>query len=320
MIAKIEKSFPVVIVTVAIIAVISPPLFLWIKPHIPVFLGIIMFCIGLTLEPADFVKVFNLRWQIISLSILKYLLMPLLAFGIAISFGLSQVDFAGLMIISACPGGTAAAVMSYLSRSNVALTVVLTFLTTLLSPIVTPVIIYIFLHKYVPIPITQIASTIFWIVLFPLFDGLILRKLLGKRVDFLRPALPLVSMLAITLLIACIVAMNHKNLLALPILVATVVLINNLLGLLMGYAIAKKLFGFKPKDCRSVAFEFGMLDTGMAVMLALKFFGVATALAGALYSAIQNITGALLVKVLTPGNERKNILRKGEINDQIKQI
>ena len=162
----------------------------------------------------------------------------------------------------------------------------------------TPLVIYIFLHKYVPIPLGQIASTIFWIVLFPLFDGLILRKLLGKKIDIIKPALPLVSMTAIALLIACIVAMNHKNIIALPFLAGFAVLTDNLLGLLIGYCIAKKLFGFRAENCRSVAFEFGILDTGMAVVLATKFFGTATALTGALFSAIQNITGALLVRIL----------------------
>ena len=127
MIPKIEKTFPLAIVGISALAIFSPSLFLWIKPHIPVFLGIVMFCIGLTLETGDFIKVFSLRWQILALAVLKYLIMPLLAYVIAVSFGLSRDDFVGLMIISACPGGTAAAVMSYLSRSNVALTVVLTF-------------------------------------------------------------------------------------------------------------------------------------------------------------------------------------------------
>ncbi|HVV68244.1 MAG TPA: bile acid:sodium symporter family protein [Gammaproteobacteria bacterium] len=310
MISKIEKTFPLVIIVVSALAIFSPELFLWIKPHIPMFLGIVMFSIGLTLETGDFVKVFSLRWQIAALAILKYLIMPILAYLIAVVFGLSQTDFMGLIIISACPGGTAAAVMSYLSKSNVVLTVVLTLLTTLLSPIVTPIIIYVFLHKYVPIPLTQIASTIFWIVLFPLFDGLVLRRLLGKKVEAIKPVLPLVSMTAITLLIACIVAMNHQNILALPFLAGFAVLTDNLLGLTIGYSIAKKLFGFNAKNCRSVAFEFGILDTGMAVVLATKFFGVATALCGALFSAIQNVTGACLVRVLQSDSQHLNIRRK----------
>lgn len=300
MLLKIEKLFPIAIIAVCLLAVISPGLFLWVKPHIPLSLGIIMFCVGLTLNTGDFAKVFKLRWQILLLAVLKYLLMPLLAYIIAVSFRLPKNDFVGLMIISACPGGTAAAVMSYLSRANVALTVVLTFFTTLLSPLVTPIIIYLFLHKYVPIPLGQIASTIFWVVLFPLMDGLILRKLLGKRIDVVKPALPVVAMLAIILIIGCVVAMNQKNILGLPILATLAVLVNNLLGLALGYFIAKKLCKFNPENCRSVAFEFGILDTGMAVMLAIKFFGAATALCGALYSAIQNITGALLVRIMRP--------------------
>lgn len=49
--------------------------------------------------------------------------------------------------IGSCPGGAAANVMSYLSRGNVALTVMLTFGTTLLAPIAMPALVYYFLHN-----------------------------------------------------------------------------------------------------------------------------------------------------------------------------
>lgn len=292
----LEKRFPLLIVTIAIIAITCPQLFLWIQPHISILLGIIMFCIGLTLDENDFKKVFALRNQIVILTLLKYLSLPLIAFLIAFLLRLPKNEFVGLMIISACPGGTAASVMSYLSKSNVALTVSLTFLTTLVSPIVTPVIIYLSLDQHISIPIKDMMATIFWIVLFPLVDGLLLRKLLKQKIRVFKPILPFISMIAISLLIACVVAINHGRIRSIPIIATLAVLLVNLFGLLIGYLAAKILFKFDAKNANAIAFEFGILDTGMAVMLAAKFFGVSTSLCGALFSAVQNITGIGLIK------------------------
>lgn len=296
MFSRIEKNFPLVIVLVSVAALIHPQLFLWVKSLIAFFLGLIMFCIGLTLSTDDFKQVFKLRWQIVALAILKYTLLPFLAYFIGFMLHLSNNDLIGLMIISACPGGTAAGVMSYLSRSNVALTVVLTLVTTVLSPLVTPLIIYLFLHKHVPIPVKGMAIAIFWVVLFPLLDGFIVRKFLKSKIEFFKPILPLISIAAISLIIGCVVALNHLAIQTMPVLATLAVTFDNFLGLALGYLLAKKLLKLSKEDVRAVSFEFGILDTGMAVMLAVKFFGVATSLCAAIFSAMQNITGAVLTR------------------------
>ncbi|MDE4940650.1 bile acid:sodium symporter family protein, partial [Francisella tularensis subsp. holarctica] len=62
-------------------------------------------------------------------------------------FGLSLTALIGLVIVGACPGGTASGVMALLARENISLVVSLTFLTTLLAPIFMQLIIYFFFSK-----------------------------------------------------------------------------------------------------------------------------------------------------------------------------
>ena len=78
---------------------------------------------GMTLRVEDFVVVVQ-RWRLIALGLLvQYSVMPLLALGIGCSLRLPSELIAGYVLLSACPGGTASNVVTYLARGNVALSV-----------------------------------------------------------------------------------------------------------------------------------------------------------------------------------------------------
>ena len=292
--------FIFLIIFMTVVAVIQPLLFIPLKPFIPFLLGVIMFGIGLTLKAADFKLVFNFKKQIIFSIGLKYLILPPVTYLIAKLIHLPNEDIIGLLMVSAAPGGTAAAIMSFLAGANVALTVVLTFITTILAPLIMPTIIYIFLHKIIMIPFTGMATSIFWIVLFPLSDGLIVRKLIGeKNIIKIQDIIPWVSLIAVAVIISCVVALNHQRILILPMIQLIAVLLVNLSGIAIGYFVARKILKLDHKNSQSISFEYGLQDSGLAVVLASKFFGVGTALCGALYSVVQNISGVIIVKMFT---------------------
>lgn len=286
------------IVLIVIMALLQPHWFMNIKSYIPSLLGLIMFGIGLTLQSHEFKQVYKLKWQITMLIILKYILLPLFALCLVKLFNLSDTDLIGLILVSVAPGGTSAAIMSFLARANVALTIVLTFVTTIVAPLLMPALVYIYLHKYITISFHEMATSIFWIVLFPLSDGLILRRILGeRRIASILPIVPIISMCAVLLIIACVVSLNQQRILHLPLLLLLAILILNLGGITIGYFTARFILRYSHTSALAVGFEFGLQDSGLAVVLATKFFGIASALAGALFSVIQNITGPLMVNV-----------------------
>ncbi len=172
----IPSLFVICVIATCAISLAKPDLFIWFKPYISILLGIIMFGMGLTLETADFKSVLQLRFKIIWLVVIKYLTMPAITYAIGYVFKLPHEQLIGLVLVSACPGGTAAAVMSYLARANVVLTLVLTLLTTVLSPILIPMITYIFFHKYINIDVTKMAEKSVDA------DGRIVRKTAGMPV------------------------------------------------------------------------------------------------------------------------------------------
>ena len=71
------------------------------------------------------------------------------------------------------------------------------------------------------------------------------------------------------------------------------VLLHNGLGLLGGYA-GSRLLRLPETDCRTIAIEVGMQNSGLGVALALKYLSPLAALPGALFSIWHNIVGALL--------------------------
>ncbi|MCP3966710.1 MAG: bile acid:sodium symporter family protein [Lentisphaerae bacterium] len=291
----IEKNFALLAILFSIIAMIYPESFTWAKPHIPKFLGIIMFGMGITLKFSDFKGVWKNKKLIVAGIIMQYTIMPMLAVIISLILNLPKELMAGMIIVGACPSGTASNVISYMGKANLALSVTLTLCTTLLAPILTPLIIYTILSHKITIPFWSMVYSIFWIVLFPLIDGLIIRHFLYNRIKKIIPVFPSISIICIVILIACIVGLNQKLLLTLPLLIFMAVILHNGWGLGLGYFIAKLLKAGEA-EARTLAFKVGLQNSGLGVSLASQFFTASTALPSTIFSLWHNISGVILAK------------------------
>lgn len=289
----IERHFLLLAIVLSVAAFVQPVLFTWMKAHIALSLGIIMFGMGLTLEFSDFAAAIR-NYKAVGLGVLlQYTVMPVLAVGISTLFGLPQEAVVGMVVVGACPGGTASNVIAHLAKANVALSVTMTLISTCLAPILTPLIIYLLLNQQIEIPFLPMVKSVFWIVIFPLVDGLVLRRLLKQRLNPLLHVFPSISILVISMLVACIIGLNRDMLASFPLLVFIAVALHNLGGLGAGYG-AGRLAGFSHRDSLTMAIEVGMQNSGLGVALATKYFGIASALPGALFSLWHNISGIFL--------------------------
>ena len=146
---------------------------------------------------------------------------------------------------------------------------------------------------WVPVDMGGLFWSIVKIVLVPVLLGLLLHHFQRGLVDRLMPFLPLASALVITLVIAGIIAVNAQNILSAGPAIFAAVIAHNLLGLAVGWFAACRL-RFAPPRRRALAIEIGTQNSGLATALALAHFTPAAAIAGALFSVWQNISGALL--------------------------
>ena len=79
----------VIVLAVAALALFVPGSCLWIRTSwINYLLMLVMFGMGLTLRPEDFVIVFKQPKNIVTGCLAQFTIMPLLAFGLGRAFGL----------------------------------------------------------------------------------------------------------------------------------------------------------------------------------------------------------------------------------------
>jgi len=289
----IVAGFPLFAIGFSIFAARYPETLINYKPAIIPMLGVVMFAMGLTLNMDDFRRVMRSP-KVIGLGlILQFGLMPLIAFVIAIGLNLSTAIMAGLILVGACPGGTASNVICYLARGDVALSITLTAISTLLAVFLTPVLTWLYIGQEVPVPIIEMMLTVLKIIILPVSMGIVVNRYFGQHLIQAKRLLPLISVVAIVFIISIIVALNAHQMTQLVFPVIIAVLLHNGLGLVAGYTITKWL-GHDEKTCRTLAIEVGMQNSGLGVALAAKYFTPLAALPGAFFSIWHNVTGSLL--------------------------
>jgi transporter, bile acid/Na+ symporter (BASS) family len=82
----IGKTFAFWAALCAAVAFYFPETFKWVTPHIPLFLGIIMFGMGLTLTPSDF-KIIGRHPKAVVIGVVsQFVIMPLTAYSLAVGW------------------------------------------------------------------------------------------------------------------------------------------------------------------------------------------------------------------------------------------
>ena len=135
---------------------------------------------------------------------------------------------------------------------------------------------------------------IFWFFLLPMVVSLMLKTIFHDFETWMDKVLSFISMAGIAVIITIITAAGRDSLLDVGMLLILATLIHNLAGYSLGYFFAK-IFKMSEKDCRTVAFEVGMQNGGLASGLALQMGKIATVgLAPAIFGPLMNITGSSL--------------------------
>ena len=296
MIPRLTQLFPLWALVFSLLAWWQPQWLVAGKPAIVPLLMLIMFGMGLTLRWDDFRQVFK-RPGVIALGVaLQYSLMPLLAWTIGRALQLPKELLIGLVVVGACPGGTASNVIAYLARANVALSVSITLVSTLIAVIATPLLTWCYLGERIPVPVEGMLVSLLQIVVIPVVAGSALNTFFPRQLATARELFPLLSVIAIVVVIGIIVALNQSRMAEAGIAVFVAVALHNALGLAGGYGIARLLRQDKV-TARTLAIEVGMQNSGLGVALAVKHFTPLAALPGALFSVWHNLSGSLLAAI-----------------------
>lgn len=295
--AFISKYMAVFVIFIAAIALFQPWTFKWAASKVTILLGIVMFGMGMTLKLNDFRLVFQRPRDVFIGALAQFTIMPTLAWLLATIFNLPPDLAAGVILVGTCPGGTSSNVMTYLAKGDVALSVSMTMTTTILAPIVTPLLTWWLAGAWVDVSFTAMMMSIIQVVILPIVLGIIINTFFSSTVDKFIKLLPLVSVIAIVLIVGGVVAVSSQRIMETGLLVMGIVVLHNLGGYAIGFGIAKALH-MNIAKVKAISIEVGMQNSGLATSLAMMHFGAAAAIPGAIFSVWHNISGSIAANYL----------------------
>jgi bile acid:Na+ symporter, BASS family len=276
---------------------------------LPLALGIIMLGLGLGLTGEDFRRVARYpRAVLIGLG-LQTLLLPWVAFALALGFRLSPELAVGLMLLAASPGGATANIYSHLARGDVALNITLTAINSVLCLLTLPLILNLSLEhflgagQHVPLPTKKVVEVAMIIVL-PVLLGMLVRARAPGVAARAEKPFRLLSVVVLALLIVAAVGKQWQTLGAWLAAVGLACLLFNLVSMAVGFATPLAL-RLPRQQATAIAMEIGIHNGALAIFIALNVLGNATmSIPAAIYSLLMLVTAALFAAWVARGNPR----------------
>src|SRR5699024_7973588 len=114
-------------------------------------------------------------------------------------------------------------------------------------------------------------------IIFLIFIGFILRRLMLLNVYKSIAVVPLISVIEIIIIVSAVVSRNVDAIVNGTFIVFIAVVLHNGVGLLIGYFSAK-LMRLTESERRAISIEVGMQNSGLGVALATAHFGALAAL------------------------------------------
>lgn len=293
-----SKYIGILVILISLLAFASPSLFSWTSTYTSLFLGLAMFGMGMTISAQDFKNILKNPKDVFIGCLAQFLIMPIVSYLLALLFKLPAPLSIGVILVGCCPGGTASNIITHIAKGDTTLSVSMTVVSTLISPLLTPIWIFVLAGKWIDISIMSMVTSVVKVVLVPIILGILINCNLKSKKEYLSSVMPLVSVTSVLLLIAGIVAINREKLLVCGVTVFVIVMLHNIIGMTLGFLIAK-LFKMDTAKSTAVSIEVGMQNSGLAVSLAMSNFATQPlcAIPGAIFSIWHNISGGIFASI-----------------------
>ncbi|MBR5814204.1 MAG: bile acid:sodium symporter family protein [Bacteroidaceae bacterium] len=249
-------------------------------------LAFVMFGVALSIRVSTFKSIFKKPKAVTLGLLLQWIALPALTCLITIALNpvITPMVALGMILVASCPGGNISNFLSSLSKGNVELSVSMTAITTLFASVITPLNFWFWgthyckfaeLRNKIPtlnIPFDEMLSQIILILGLPIVLGLIFSHYFPKiSKKIIKPT----QILSILFFVAMVIVSLSQVLSGFEqrwevyaaILCALVfVVIHNALALATGF-FGGRLAKAPTKDCRTLAIEIGIQNSGLALAL-----------------------------------------------------
>ena len=273
----------------------------------PLVLALIMLGLGLGLSIKDFNRVLSNPKDFFVGLFSQMIILPIIAFGVALILNLPQPIAIGLMIIASAPGGVTSNVLTKFANGDVALSISLTAVTSLVCIISVPFIV-INSANFLGVTISKeismigIAVKMALVVSIPVLIGMIIRFFAE---NFIISKINIINKLTGLLFVIVFLAIwveEKDNILNYITQAGIAVLILNVLMMMLAYFIAKIFIsGVAQQKC--IALECGLQNGTLAVFVAtLIFDDITYVIPTGAYALLMYITGFIFIYILRKSN------------------
>jgi predicted Na+-dependent transporter len=178
-----------------------------------VFVLTSMFGTGLSLTMTEILDPLKNAKLVILALVANFILVPALAYTIALVLNLSEGQSAGLLILAACAGAPFLPKLASIAKGNLAFSVGLMVLLMVVTVVYTPVVLPLLIPG-VAVSAWDIARPLITLMLIPLAAGLVVRAFLPEPAATLQP--PMNQASSISLILAAVLGLlvGYKDLLA----------------------------------------------------------------------------------------------------------
>lgn len=264
--------FPVWVILGTIIGIYKPSMVTWLETDLfTMGLGFLMLSMGLTLTFEDFRRCLRNPWTVGVGFLAQYLIKPMLGFSIALALKLSAPLATGLILVSCCPGGQASNVATYISKGNVALSVLMTTCSTVGAIVMTPLLTKLLAGQLVPVDAAGLAISTFQVVLVPTVVGVLAHEYFPKFTERIITVTPLIGVLLTTLLCASPIGQVAEVLKTQGGQLIIPVALLHVAAFALGYWLSR-LSTFGESTSRTISIECGMQSSALGFLLAQKHF------------------------------------------------
>ncbi len=304
--------FPLWVLVAGVAGFLYPPSVTWMSGSlITIGLAVIMLGMGLSLQAADFRRVFEQPRRVFVGVALQYTVMPLAGYSFAVLFELPDEFAAGLILVACCPGGTASNVISFLARADLCLSVTMTAVSTLLAALLTPTLTLLLVGDRLEVNPLGLFLDTATVVLLPVFAGLLLNHYLTSTAQVLKPFAPPVAVIAIALIVGSVLGAKREAVIESGLQLAAAIVVFHLCGFVLGYVLGRLVAGDEPA-ARTIGIEVGMQNSGLGVDLARKnFAGTLADVPGAISAMTHCILGSFAAALWRSGGEETNSEARG---------
>lgn len=268
---------------------------------LPLALAVIMFGMGLTLRVNDFKRILIYPKAVVLGLTNQIVLLPLIAFGLILIFGLKTELAVGLMILSACPGGATSNLISQLAKGDAALSITLTAFSSSITVFTIPFVVNFALQYFMQagevqqLNILGTVGSVLVITIIPVAIGMtVLARAPNLAVRWDKPFRRISAIFFVIIVIATVLK-ERENLLAYFSQVGPAALALNVATLVVGF-FSGRLLGLKEGQSATIAIESGIQNGTLGITIAATLLmNPIMTIPSAIYSLIMFGTAAAVI-------------------------